>query len=482
MKNRYVRYVLSLILLAGLLSGCGALKGAEKLATTPAPVVVERGETREDETQDGGKQGEQPETEPELQTEDIVIDQEPERVPVKVKGIYISAYVAGTTSMVDNLIGEMDRTEANALVIDLKDDFGRVACQMDSPLIQEIGSTKVYIQDAPGLMQKLDEHNIYAIARIPAFRDSWLGEARPDWCVKKSDGTVFKDRDGNAWVNPYKREAWDYLVEIAVQAKKLGFEEVQFDYVRFCTEKGMQDAVFDEADVQERSRTDIILEFMSYAYEKLKAEGLFVSADVFGAIINSSVNADSVGQIYGEMAKHLDYISPMIYPSHYADGNYGIDHPDIHPYDTITAALNDSRKELYFAAQDGEHIAQVRPWLQDFTATWLASHIPYGGPEVRQQIQAVYDCGYDEWLLWDAACTYDWDGLLTPEEAEEEAARIAESRAALPETTYAPETTAPVPTGSGPGGVVVGQTAAAATAPATSPAATATGAGGASGS
>ena len=397
------------------------LEAVKELATVPEPVVVEHGTTKAEE--EGEKKADEAETEPELQTQEIVLEKEQQREPVQVKGIYISAYVAGTPSMVDNLIAELDRTEANTLVIDLKDDFGRVACAMESPLVQELGSSKTYISDIQGLMEKLEEHDIYAIARIPAFRDAWLGDVRPDWCIKKADGTVFRDRDGNAWVNPYKKEAWDYLVEIAVEAGKLGFKEVQFDYVRFCTEKGMKEAVFDEADVQGRSRTGIILEFMEYAYDRLKAEGLFVSADVFGAIINSDVNADSVGQIYGEMAKHLDYISPMIYPSHYADGNYGIAHPDMQPYETICAALMD--------------IAVVRPWLQDFTASWLTNHIPYGGPEVRSQIQAVYDCGYDEWLLWDAACTYDWDGLLTPEEAEAEREQIAQSRAALPETTFA---------------------------------------------
>ncbi len=425
-----------LLLTIFLLAGCSRFDTMKDVATTPAPVVVERGRAVQEEKE------QDTEAETEAETESIVIDQSPERVPVKAKGIYISAYVAGTPAMVDNLIAELDRTEANALVIDLKDDFGRVACEMDSPLVNEVGSVKVYIRNVEALMEKLKEHDIYTIARIPAFRDAWLGEHRPEWCIQKADGSVFKDRDGNAWVNPYKKEAWDYLVEIATEAGKIGFDEVQFDYVRFCTEKGMRDAVFDEADVQERSRTDIICEFMAYAYEKLKAEGLFVSADVFGAIINSSVNADSVGQIYGELAKHMDYISPMIYPSHYADGNYGIDHPDMHPYETISAALADSRKELYFAGLDGSHVAKVRPWLQDFTASWLANHISYGGEQVREQIQATYDAGYDEWLLWDASCKYEWDGLLTPEEAEAEAARIAESRAALPETTYAPETTA----------------------------------------
>lgn len=426
-----------LLLTIFLLAGCSKFDVMQDVATTPAPVVVERGNVVEE------KNGQETEAETEAETESIVIDPAPERIPVKVKGIYISAYVAGTPAMVDNLIAELDRTEANTLVIDLKDDFGRVACEMDSELVNDIGSVKVYIRDIEGLMQKLKEHDIYTIARIPAFRDAWLGEHRPEWCIQKADGTVFEDRDGNAWVNPYKEEAWDYLVEIGMEAKRIGFDEVQFDYVRFCTERGMSEAVFDEADVQGRSRTDIICEFMAYAYEKLKNEGLFVSADVFGAIINSGVNADSVGQIYGDMAKHLDYISPMIYPSHYSDGNYGIDHPDMHPYETISAALADSRKELYFAGLDGSHIATVRPWLQDFTASWLANHIPYGKDQVREQIQATYDAGYDEWLLWDASCRYEWDALLTPEEAEAEEARIAESRAAMPETTYAPETTAP---------------------------------------
>ncbi len=447
-----------LLLTIFLLAGCSRFDTMKDVATTPAPVVVERGRAVQEEKE------QDTEAETEAETESIVIDQSPERVPVKAKGIYISAYVAGTPAMVDNLIAELDRTEANALVIDLKDDFGRVACEMDSPLVNEVGSVKVYIRNVEALMEKLKEHDIYTIARIPAFRDAWLGEHRPEWCIQKADGSVFKDRDGNAWVNPYKKEAWDYLVEIATEAGKIGFDEVQFDYVRFCTEKGMRDAVFDEADVQERSRTDIICEFMAYAYEKLKAEGLFVSADVFGAIINSSVNADSVGQIYGELAKHMDYISPMIYPSHYADGNYGIDHPDMHPYETISAALADSRKELYFAGLDGSHVAKVRPWLQDFTASWLANHISYGGEQVREQIQATYDAGYDEWLLWDASCKYEWDGLLTPEAAEAEAARIAESRAALPETTYAPETTAAPETTSAPESTSAPETTAADTA------------------
>lgn len=435
MKGKYRWLLAGLLLTVLAVTGCSFLHNAEKIATEPNPVVVGHEEESQEET-DAPDQTVETE---ERWISELEIPVTPTRDAVRVKGIYISAYVAGTQAMVDNLLTEFDRTEANALVIDFKDDFGRVVCETESETVQQLGATKVYIEDMAGLMQKLKEHGIYTIARIPAFRDAWLAEAKPDWCVKKTDGTVFKDRDDHAWANPYKEEVWDYLIEIALEAKKLGFDEIQFDYVRFCTEKGMKEVSFSEEDTKGRSRTDVILDFMEYAYEKLRAEGIFVSADVFGAIINSDVNADSVGQIYGEMAKHLDYISPMIYPSHYSDGNYGIDHPDMRPYDTICAALLESRKELYFAGMDGSSVAKVRPWLQDFTASWLKSHIPYGGEQVRDQIQAVYDCGYDEWLLWDAACTYDWDGLLTPEEERQQDEAIAASRAELPETTYAPE-------------------------------------------
>ena len=195
--------------------------------------------------------------------------------------------------------------------------------------------------------------------------------------------------------------------------------------------------VYDEADTQGRSKTEIITEFINYAYEKLSAEGVFVAADVFGAIIGGGQDSDSVGQSYGNMAKSLDYICPMIYPSHYGDGNFGIEHPDTQPYDTISAALHKSKEDLKNYEAEGERQAIVRPWLQDFTASYLANYIPYGDKEIRAQIQAVYDAGYDEWLLWSAANKYHWGGLLTPEEAKAEAAKIAESRAAMPETTEA---------------------------------------------
>ena len=420
-----------------MLGGCRRYERIDGGATAPAPVVVGRNsDEAEAETEEKVELTTAAAPEPETETE----APEPERIPVKVKGVYLSAYVAGTASMMDEIIQHIDETEVNAVVIDVKDDNGRITFAMDSPMVSEIGAVEAFIPDIDGLMKKLKDHGIYTIARVVAFRDPYLPEQKPELALKLADGSIYRDNKGLAWVNPYKQEAWDYLVEVGIEAHKAGFDEVQFDYIRFSTERGIGDVVYDEADTQGRSRTEIISQFVEYAYEKLAAEGVYVAADVFGAIIGGGVDSDNVGQSYGDMAASLDYICPMIYPSHYGDGNFGIDHPDTQPYDTILAALQGSKADLRRYQAEGARQAVVRPWLQDFTASYLEHYIEYGDEQVRQQIQAVYDAGYDEWLLWSAACRYHWDALLTPEEAEEEARQIAASRAAQPETEPETET------------------------------------------
>lgn len=386
-----------------LISGCRRYERLDEPAATPAPVVVDR--SRQEEETKGLEKA----TEVTIQV--TTGPWKPQGAPVKVKGIYISAYVAGTKSMMDEIIRHIDETEINAVVIDVKDDNGRITFSMDAPVVKEIGAVKRFIPDMEGLMKKLKEHNIYTIARVVAFRDPYLPEQKPELALKLADGSIYRDNKGLAWVNPYKKEIWDYLVEVGIGAHEAGFDEVQFDYIRFSTEKGVGSVVYDEADVQGRSKTDIITEFIDYAYNRLQKEGIYVAADVFGAIIAGGVDSDAVGQSYGDMAEHLDYICPMIYPSHYGDGYFGIDHPDAQPYDTIFAALQGSRLELGGHKKAGGGPIVVRPWLQDFTASYLEHYIEYGPDQVREQIQAVYDAGYDEWMLWSAACRYHWEGL-----------------------------------------------------------------------
>lgn len=330
------------------------------------------------------------------------------RTPVKAKGIYVTASRAQLD--IDSLIELVEETELNTMVIDIKDDDGRITFEMDYDTAKEIGATKRYISDIGALVKKLKEKGIYLIARIVAFKDPLLADAVPEYALKNVDGTTFRDKDGQAWVNPYNKKVWDYLIGVAKGAGEAGFDEVNFDYIRFSTDSGMKNVDFGE-ESEEISKIETITAFVKYACEQLRPCGLYISADVYGAIITSKVDAKIVGQSYTDMSRYLDYICPMVYPSHYGDGYYGLEHPDLEPYRLVARAMEDSVKAIEEILPD-EHRAVVRPWLQDFTATWLRYHKKYGKEEVRDQIDAVYDSGYEEWLLWNGAMNYTKSALL----------------------------------------------------------------------
>ena len=406
------------VLLAGLLAltGCSRSAAKEPPETEPAPETTEAPAVEET---SGIKVIEHAGPDHDRTVSIRIVDKNnpalPGRVPEKVRGIYISGPMAGSTELFGNILNSLEGTEINTVVIDLKDDQGRITCNMDTPVVAGIGACRPYVKDMKSMIASLKERGLYVIARVVAFRDPYLAEQKPEWSLHLADGSLYRDRQGMAWVDPYRKEVWDYLVEVGTAANELGFDEIQFDYLRFSTEGTMKLVAFDEEVTAGRSKTDVITEFVAYAYENLASQGLFVSADVFGTIIGSDVDANAVGQIYTEMAKHLDYICPMLYPSHYGPGNFGIEYPDKQPYDTVLAALKKSREVMEKAAEEDRHVssqATVRPWLQDFTASYLGEgkYISYGYEEVRQQIQAVQDAGYDEWMLWSAANRYHLRG------------------------------------------------------------------------
>ena len=349
------------------------------------------------------------------------------REPVKVKGIYVSGPVAGIAKM-DELIDLVDRTELNAMVIDIKNDEGKVTYKMQSEQVMEIDAGVRYIPDIDELVAKCKEKDIYLIARIVAFRDPYLAEQKPEWAVHTKNGEIFRDKNGMAWINPYCREVWDYLIEIASQAAQVGFDEVQFDYIRFSTDIGEEEVDYGP-ESESVDKIQIITEFTEYLYEQLVPQGVYVAADVFGTVIDNETDQAIVGQDYVQMAAYLDYICPMVYPSHYHNGSYGIKVPDAEPYRTIYAAASSSVQEL--GAVPEENRAHVRTWLQGFTARWVPGHISYGPEQIRAQIKGAYDAGYDEWILWNASVNYQPEAFLTDEEAEAERQQWeAEKRAA----------------------------------------------------
>lgn len=396
--KKYIGLAVGLAVLLAV-SGCGKQIYAESgKAVTNAAAVVKMQEMY------NGR------SEPEEKAEEVPLSQRLSG-DVKVKGIYVTGPKAGSSSF-GELLTLVDETELNSMVIDVKNDEGRITWRAELADAQEIGACTPYIQDMEELMKTLKEHGIYTIARIVCFKDPYLAQGKPELALTKPDGTPVVDANGMAWVNPYRQEVWDYLVQVAEAAAEAGFDEIQFDYVRFPIGNDA-DAADYGVDMQTYTKQQAISGFLEYAVAKLHERNIIVTADVFGTIIGSREDVGRVGQDYAQLGETIDVLCPMVYPSHYGNHVFGIEVPDALPYETVLAALEGSKRELEGVRE--ERCALVRPWLQAFTASWVDGHISYEGEQIREQIQAVYDAGYEEWILWNAVNRYSKDGLLEGE-------------------------------------------------------------------
>ena len=322
--------------------------------------------------------------------------------PVKVKGIYVTGPAAGSERM-EQLIDLVSSTELNTMVIDVKNDEGNLTYKMEVPASANLEAGIRYVKDMPALIERLHQQSIYVIARIVCFKDPVLAAARPELALRLPDGKAVMDANGLAWVNPYKEEVWDYLCTLAECASRDGFDEIQFDYVRFPIGNDANAADYG-VDMSTYPREAGLTDFFNYASKRLHEKQIIFGADLFGTIIGSDVDRDRTGQNYLSIAEHTDAICPMIYPSHYANGTFGMNVPDQYPYETIANALQLSKEEL---GETDSPKGVVRPWLQCFNAIWVDGHITYGSKEVHDQIQAVYDAGYEEWFLWHASNHYE---------------------------------------------------------------------------
>ncbi|OXS57996.1 GTP-binding protein [Cohnella sp. CIP 111063] len=318
-----------------------------------------------------------------------------------IKGVYVTAYSAGGERMA-TLLDLLDRTELNSMVIDIKDDLGNITYKTTNPKLQ-LGNPQPYIKDVDKLMGTLKEHDIYPIARVVVFKDSVLAKAHPEYSFVQKDGSVWQNGNKDKFVNPYRQEVWEYNVEVAKEAAKLGFKEIQFDYVRFPEgfEKRADSLKFTK---DEQSRVDIVTGFVEYAKKELEPLGVRVSVDIFGYAASVPA-AEGIGQDFVKISSAVHVISPMIYPSHYSTGWFKQKDPDRAPYETIKGAMDDTHKKLEAL---GDEKPIIRPWIQDFTAKWLGKghYAQYGVAEVEAQIKALKDSGVDEYLLWNASNRY----------------------------------------------------------------------------
>ena len=352
----------------------------------------------------------------------------PENPPVTAKGLYLTGHSVGH-SRYDDILEMVDDTELNSLVIDVKEDGGNITYDSNIEYVDTVNSEfdHVPISDLEEVLDDLHEKDIYPIARVVVFRDPHLAEEKSDLAIQRADGDgIWRDRKGTAWVNPYKEEVWDYNIAVAKEAAKLGFREIQFDYVRFPENAAQIEDEVKYPGEDGVEKDDNIAEFLEYAYEELEDYDVHVAADVFGVIVTSWGDTDQIGQTWEKIAPIVDYNCPMIYPSHYGPGYFGFDVPDANPEGVIRRAHEDAIKRN---AQIDEP-AELRPWLQGFTAGWIPGNISYGPEEVRTQIDAGLEMGIEDFLIWDASNNYMRleDAFLSEEEAEKRAQELEEER------------------------------------------------------
>jgi len=322
---------------------------------------------------------------------------------VQARGIYLTKYSASNDRL-DKLIEMTKRTKINTFVIDVKDDKGHMlfptkAAEKYSPEANKHATVK----DIEALMKKLKENNIYTVARIVSFKDPTYTRHHPDRAIiYKDSGKPFTNSDGLIWASAYDKVLWEYNLEVSKEAAEAGFNEIQFDYVRFpASDGGKLDKSLDYRNTEGESKPQAIQEYLKYAREQL------APADVYG-LVGSVADDMSLGQYWEAVSNVVDYICPMMYPSHYANRTYGLPVPDAYPYETVFNSAKDSAARN----KNIETPGTIRPWIQDFTAPWVPGHIKYSDKQVKEQIKALEENGIQEYLLWNAGNRYS-EGAVT---------------------------------------------------------------------
>ncbi len=323
----------------------------------------------------------------------------PKPQPIEARALYMTGWTAGGRKSRTRMMDLIDKTPLNAVVIDVKDSDGAVSYKSEVPLAQLImskaGSVKEVnaygygkrVADIDQVLADLKKRDIYPIARLAVFEDDILPRVKPDVSVRKANGGIWMNRKKMTWCSPYSKAVWEYNVALAEEALKKGFKEIQWDYVRFPTDGKLSDIKF--ADRTKTPANQQIADFLRFASKRVHAAGGVMSADIFGLTVLSKSDM-GIGQTIRTIADNCDYICPMVYPSHYNRGEYGIPNPDKEPYKIVFVSLRDGLKRIKGTK------CKIRPWLQNFN---LQSK--YSAPEIWAQIKAARDNGINEYLLWD---------------------------------------------------------------------------------
>ena len=320
--------------------------------------------------------------------------------PFSPHALYLSAYGVGSRTLREAVLRLTDTAGINALVIDIKDDYGQIAYPSDVALAQAVGAqARPSLGDPRGLLSALHARGLYLIARIVVFKDDPLARAHPELAVKTAARGLFQDREQMAWTDPFQRAVWDYNIALGLEAARLGFDEVQFDYVRFPDAPGLVYA----GPAMEADRVAAIRAFLDRAYRDLAATDAFVSADIFGYVCWNAGDT-GIGQDLEALSGTVDYLSPMLYPSGFQFGIPGYRDPVAAPYEIVRLSLQSAQRRTGLSPR------RFRPWLQLFR-DYAFDHRVFGAAEVRAQVDAAEAFGSDGWMLWNPHNEYPADAL-----------------------------------------------------------------------
>jgi uncharacterized lipoprotein NlpE involved in copper resistance len=318
--------------------------------------------------------------------------------PFEAKGLYIPFGILSKPEKITELVDLVDRTELNAIVVDVKSDRGFLAYRSQVPLAiqMRVGGERKGWLTLKELLKLCQDKDIYTIARIVVFKDNPLAHARPEWAVRQADGTVWLDREGLGWAIPSRQEAQNYNIAIAKEVAAIGFDELQFDYIRFPSDGDITAIVYHEEHTRE-TRAATIRAFMKRLTDELRPFGVFTSADVFGLTVWVAPDSDmGIGQRVKDIAPHVDYLCPMLYPATFEAGNLGHANPVLYPYDVIYRSQLEAAKRVPVTTK-------VRPWLQHYSLNGVF----YGPEQYQAQRQGADDAGSCGWTFWNAGGKYN---------------------------------------------------------------------------
>lgn len=325
-----------------------------------------------------------------------------QKTPDVVKGIYMTACVASVPKWREDLKKFVETTELNTILIDIKDYSGTISFYDEN--LQQAEGKGCRVKNLADFIEELHKSGIYVIGRIAVFQDPLATKLHPEWAVKsKSTGGVWKDFKGLSFVDVGARDYWGYIAQLAKDSYALGFDEINFDYVRYPSDGNMKDTNF-TFTVGTSTKADMLEGFFSYLHNQLKDTGMKTSVDLFGMTTTAKDDLN-IGQVLIRALPYFDYVSPMVYPSHYPATWEGFKNPAEHPYQVIQIAMKSAveREQEFFIAKGiaTSTPSKLRPWLQDFD---LGAN--YGVPEVQAQMKATYDVGLKSWMFWDAGNKY----------------------------------------------------------------------------